>query len=247
MPPVFYGKKSEWLIRKEDQFRWLQSIAISGGILTIIVSLSVLPSSTFLSAFLVGGVVGTILALLLKLYEFVALRAGLFARGRKGEGAIFYALNKLPDNWIVFQDVQINGKGNIDYIVLCPRGIFTIEVKSHEGEITYDGRELRRNGYPLEKNFLQQARGEAWAVSDLLEKKLGEKFHFIRAVIVFSSWYARLRLPPGVINKVFVVKKKNLQKLMWWFPHTLSKDAVRDIENILKNYTANPEPRIYHW
>jgi len=54
-----------------------------------------------------------------------------FYRGGKAEGAIYYELAKLSNYFFVFQDIKIGDQGNIDFVVLGPTGLFSIEVKSH--------------------------------------------------------------------------------------------------------------------
>ncbi|NTU66874.1 MAG: NERD domain-containing protein [Candidatus Moranbacteria bacterium] len=63
-----------------------------------------------------------------------------YKQGGKGEGAIYYELLKLSDNYLVFQDVKFPTKDfNIDFVVVGPTGIFAIEVKSHKGIIGFNG------------------------------------------------------------------------------------------------------------
>jgi hypothetical protein len=55
-----------------------------------------------------------------------------YRTGWCGEWIVRRALMQLPDDFHVFYDVQWNeGEGNTDFIVVCPAGIYTVEVKNH--------------------------------------------------------------------------------------------------------------------
>lgn len=128
-----------------------------------------------------------------------------FFRGRKGEYAVFYALTKLPDTYEVFQDVQA-GRGNIDFVVVGPTGIYTIEVKSHVGNVTYDAKKflLLRNGYPFEKDFLKQAWAETYTVRDFLKDKTSRDFR-PEPILVFSNRRTTMKFGTNSVNGVYVI------------------------------------------
>lgn len=60
-------------------------------------------------------------------------------RGIEGEENTFKALAKLPDNYHIFNNVQIEHQGyshELDIIVLGPNGVFVVEVKNLNGSIS---------------------------------------------------------------------------------------------------------------
>ena len=57
--------------------------------------------------------------------------------------------------------------GNIDHIVISKKGILTVETKSHRGVVTCEGKMLKRDGKPFEKDFINQAWAEALSIRDL--------------------------------------------------------------------------------
>ena len=62
--------------------------------------------------------------------EIIGKKCPSFVLGWFGEKRIGNILSKLPDMYHVFYDVKLHErKGNIDYVVIGPPGIFTIEVK----------------------------------------------------------------------------------------------------------------------
>ena len=137
-----------------------------------------------------------------------------FLNGLRGEDSVVALLkDALSDEYSIYCDVIIDPKfGNIDYVVLGPVGIFTIEVKSHKGEIGFDGQHLTRNGNQFEKDFLKQVMGQAISLHDFLLGKLNADI-FVKPVIVFSS-YAKMHFGFKSIKNVSVIQKHWLVKLL---------------------------------
>lgn len=141
-------------------------------------------------------------------------KAGLWQRGARGEARIKEELKKLPENYIVFADIQLKF-GNADFVALGPTGIFAIEAKSHKGVITFDGKDLLRGGKLLEKNFIGQAKSNALHISRLIECGTGQK-HFVIPIIVFADREAHARFGPNTVadTGVYIVEKGWLNKLI---------------------------------
>src|SRR4030065_2029966 len=93
-----------------------------------------------------------------------AMGADKEAACEKAFGAIF---DSLPEGNFVVHDFH-PGKGNIDHILIGPKGIFTLEKKSHAGEVTLDGKKILRNGKPFEQDFIKQARANCFLVREIL-------------------------------------------------------------------------------
>lgn len=79
-------------------------------------------------------------------------------------------LEALPNNYSVIGDF-VTKKGTIDYIVVGPKGILTIETKNHQGVVTNRGEMLLQDGHPFEKDFIKQAWALSYSVRDLLAEK----------------------------------------------------------------------------
>jgi hypothetical protein len=88
-------------------------------------------------------------------------------RGAVAEEDIGSLLGNLPEGFFVVNDF-VSGRGNIDHVVISPKGILTIETKSHEGIITSEGALLRRDGRPFEKDLIKQAWAQALFLRALL-------------------------------------------------------------------------------
>jgi hypothetical protein len=105
-------------------------------------------------------------------------------KGAVGEYEVGAELERLSDNYFVFNDVD-TGRGNIDHIVVGPTGFFAIETKdwkgvvsaTADGEVTVPGR--FGTGDSVRK-FLRRAmflREQVGSPDDL----------FVRAVMVFTK------------------------------------------------------------
>lgn len=151
-------------------------------------------------------------ASLLALRMFVYKKhAGNFYFGSKAESLVWYLLRELPDTFHVFQDIKnINGLwGNIDFMVVGPTGVYTVEVKSHKGVIRFDGSRLTRDRWGFLKDFLKQAKRQSFAIHQFVQEKTGE-YQFVNPLIVFTSSRAHIRLDNGMISPVNVLYANNL-------------------------------------
>jgi hypothetical protein len=102
--------------------------------------------------------------------EACADRALQARRGAVAEEAVGSILGELPAGFYVVNDFA-SKRGNIDHIVISPKGILTVETKSHKGVVTCEGEMLKRDGKPFEKDVIKQAWAEAYSIRDLLTDK----------------------------------------------------------------------------
>ncbi len=86
------------------------------------------------------------------------------------------------------------GRGNIDHLVFRGDGaVFLIETKSHSGWITRQDDELRRNGQPLEKDFIRQTLDNVSWLKNCLKARTGFE-PWIEAAIVFTDAHVEKHL-----------------------------------------------------
>jgi hypothetical protein len=184
--------------------------------------------------FSLGGLIGIVISFgPLAWFAYYRYRkhiidSGKFHRGRKGEGAIWYKLIKLSEEYSIFQDVKIGDSvGNIDFVVVGPGGVYALEVKSHSGKIDFNGAELTRNGKLFEKDFLNQAKSEALQIHDFIKTKAGLDI-FVKPVLVFSG-YVRMHFGLKPIAGVYVIGKAFLHEFFNKEPiATFSKSKVEE-------------------
>ncbi len=126
-------------------------------------------------------------------------------KGRRGEDTIVDVLKRLDDSHYLINGVILpSSRGNVDHVLLTPKGIFAIETKHWEGEIVCHGDEwLRRyrKGLFSAKDFdagspSKQVKMNAINLSRLIESRL---FHntfrmWVDGLVVFTNPRVRLKL-----------------------------------------------------
>jgi hypothetical protein len=210
-----FGKNSGYLIKKEVRFELLQLAILI--FLFACLSLIVFNFSWYSQNFSVPLGISLLIgvSLILKRFDFFGHKADQFYRGRKGESIVFNELIKLPNEYSIFPDAKTQRTGNIDFIVIGPTGIFTIEVKSHSGYVDFDDRELTLNGFPFkEKNIIMQAKHQVMSLREQLKEKMNREYS-ITPIIVFSNWRAQVRFGrKPVTENIFVIGKSWLNELI---------------------------------
>ena len=177
--------------------------------------------------------VGTLFLLGIKMLEkkgTVTLRHAKQAeRGAIAEEKTGAFLEGLPEGNFIIHDFD-TGRGNIDHILVGPKGVFTLEVKSHRGKVTFDDSKLLRDGKPFEKDILKQAWAECFAVREALGKwNIAEPK--AEPLIVFSNAFVEVR---GKTKGVDVFNLKFLPKFLERLPDRLSTGEAGRIYNRLR-------------
>ena len=133
-------------------------------------------------------------------------------QGAAGEEAIAVVLTPLQsEGWQIEYGVRDRSVGDVDVFLLSPQGrAYTIDVKSHRGEVRSDGKQLYRqygrSQYPFEKDFLNQATRQAVAM-----KKL-KGLDFVTAIVAFSQ--AKVEIRENPVARVYVVGKQDLVRCL---------------------------------
>jgi Nuclease-related domain len=144
---------------------------------------------------------------------FLWKRADRADQGAKGEEDTAQEMIQLEQGgWQVEYGMRLGGGlGDADIVCISPQNkAYVIDVKSHRGDVTTDGKQLyRRMGkttYPFEKNFLDQAMKQAFQV------KKQKNLSFVTPIVAFSN--AKVSIPSGKSKKVHVVEKSKLVSLL---------------------------------
>ncbi|SDF85468.1 Nuclease-related domain-containing protein [Methanolobus vulcani] len=64
----------------------------------------------------------------------IVKQGSAFWKGSEGEDLVTGLLEHMPDNWYIINDMVV-GSSQIDHIVVCPKGVYTIETKNYRGTI----------------------------------------------------------------------------------------------------------------
>jgi hypothetical protein len=131
-----------------------------------------------------------------------------FKLGYEGEKNVTQHLKStLSDDYLLINDVVLPPyDGNIDHIVLSPKGIFAIETKNHRGRITFYGDEWliqnsRKKGGTSEREFnyqlgspSAQVKNNAFRLKKCLDslESLEQKRIWVQGIVVFPNKYAKL-------------------------------------------------------
>jgi len=113
-----------------------------------------------------AGVLFVLLAAVLAAFTvWSARRLHSFLKGAEGEETVARILSFLPASHTVFNDLQLDRGGpNFDHIVVAPAGLFVIETKNWNGEITFENGQVLCNGHAPSRPPLKQVREEASAL-----------------------------------------------------------------------------------
>ena len=136
-----------------------------------------------------------------------------FKKGYVGEKQVLEDLVWLSNEYDIFPNLKISGEiSDIDFVVIGPTGILAIDVKSHKGNIEFDGKDLLKDRKVFEKNIMKQVKSEAYMLSEYLKQKLNRKF-YIKPVLVFSNSNARMRFGLSEVDGVYIINKFYLENL----------------------------------
>ncbi len=137
-------------------------------------------------------------------------KARLERLGLEGEIAVAQSLESLTAfGCCLFHDLQPDavstngvkpdGSGpNIDHVVVSRAGVFVIETKTRskrvEGAknavVTFDGKRVLVDGFPPDRDPLQQARAATADVARYVERSTGLRTTF-RPVVLFPGWFVQ--------------------------------------------------------
>ncbi len=229
-----YGRKSAYL-EQRDILYYVLSAAFPVLVLAVLYGILKIFGKDNDIVLLIAIAVLIILVIVFEPVEKLwGRRAGKYSRGLHGEMAVAKMLKDLPDTFAVFEDVTIGkNRGNIDFIVVGPPGIFLLEVKSHGGIIGYNGFGLTLNGKAIrDKDFFRQIHGEVWALKNYLLMQLGHS-PYIHPVLVFANDYAITHFGYRPLRNVFIIQKEELPALFVHFPAMQYITPQQKIEQVL--------------
>lgn len=123
----------------------------------------------------------------------------------KGAGAellVEHELDKLPAEYKVINDFN-TGHGNIDHIIIGPKGIFTIETKSSKGAIQYSDRILTINGKTAPHDYIAQTIAEVNYLSQIIGHRF-QKTIPITGILEFPYGQIDTKSIHGKIESIWV-------------------------------------------
>lgn len=147
------------------------------------------------------------------LFIFLGLRSinegNRFHAGAVGEKLVSDSFSKYPDNWYMFNDMII-GSSQIDHIVICPKGVYTIETKNYQGTIRGNAEETgwfqiidKRHERPFYNPVLQGKKH-----SSELRKYLGKCGYkvWVGTIVVFTDPDSKLEVSSHDVPVIYLDK-----------------------------------------
>ncbi len=92
-----------------------------------------------------------------------------WGKGFKAEDNVGNSLKTLSSEFKVIEDFN-TGHGNIDFIVIGPTGLFTIEVKARKGTVSYKSGQVYINNRLSDKDFIAQTKAEKFWIMNALKQ-----------------------------------------------------------------------------
>lgn len=158
--------------------------------------------------------------------------------GRDGERAVGQTLDALREKgYRIFHDL-IGKQFNLDHIIVCEHGIFSIETKTYskpekgECKIIYNKDGLSINGYKPDQKILIQAEAQKKWLEKQIVLLSGIKIT-VKPVIVFPGWYIENQ---NKWRNIWVLEPKALPTFIGNLPKTLDEEKVRKISNDISRY-----------
>jgi len=159
---VFIGNKSQYLIDRkfDNKYKALLLTLIFLLIASICYVLIFFFHSELVSTIILSLLIFIMMAIFNKyIWKYLNI-AKKYRAGLKGESWAYHVLKTLPDTYTVIQDVKIPKMlSNIDYVVIGPTGIFSVEVKNVKNTNIEYYVSQARNEYISLHNYLKETTG----------------------------------------------------------------------------------------
>jgi len=181
----------------------------------------------------------------------------IWASGNEGERRVADYLSKLPDDWILISGYR-NAKGEIDQILLGPRGIFAIEIKNIKGLFHCDGDRWWYDKYDVYGNLVEtkkpladkHRRGPSKQLNDSadqLQSFLAKRVNVshVHRVLVLAHDSSRLgNLRNITVDTVATINSLDLDRLFSLSSISLNSQAVERVSQAIKKHHDFYEKKI---
>lgn len=229
-------------LRNKDIFRWIKIIIILGYFFTALIYTYGIYANSKSPFGLV--LISTLVFFTLKILDsfkrqnFSDKKRNYYSWG-KGAGAELVVgknLLELGPEYKIISDFQ-NGHGNIDLIVIGPKGIFTIEVKANKGTISYQDYWIYENGQRVKFDMIKQTRAEVIWLTDYLRSK---GFNLpVTGILEFP--YGRINTGSihGQIDGIWIGGLNFHSYVINKSQNKLSQDQINKIVDVLNKFSTS--------
>jgi hypothetical protein len=126
-------------------------------------------------------------------------------RGGQAEALVSWLIEKLDDDWHVFNNLKLVPGSDIDHVVVGPGGVFCVSTKSHRGLFTGTADGLLHNNEL--SPFARQAQGQTLALRKRLEALMGHDVPWVQPVLAVPLGFVQGDACGG---KVWLAHQDNL-------------------------------------
>ncbi len=188
---------------KEPVFFKIFPILAVGLITCFLTQLYFKNTELTLSLFLLGSFFVVLILLGWKLWQ-TNIESEKLLKGLNGEELVANLLDKLPEEWLIVNDLKING-AQIDHIAIGPAGIICLETKNwNNAGCDEDGNWYRfhlGHWVPVSASTAEQNADHVFSLKNYLMKELGLDIK-ICSIVVMANPRAKLNIkakvvPPG--------------------------------------------------
>jgi hypothetical protein len=229
-------------LRNKDIFKWIKIIIILGYLFTFIIYTYAIynnSKSPFGLAFISILVFFTLKILDSFRRQNFSDKKRNYKSWGKGAGAELVVGNNLlalGPEYKIISDFQ-NGKGNIDFIVVGPRGIFTIEVKANRGNISCQDYWIYENGQRVKFDMIKQTRAEAIWLNDYLRSK---GFNLpVTGILEFPYGHINKDSIHGLIEGIWIGGLNFHNYVINKSQNQLYQDQINKIVEVLNNFSIS--------
>jgi hypothetical protein len=218
---------SNYLQKQENQFRHRKNrlawpVALLWGAAVVVVALHLLVRLCLGTVWPPGWVVLLVLALvagstrLLRPIDRHERAERSYHKGRQGEEVLAaFLADHLDASWTLYRNVVLpDGRGDIDAVLVGPRGIYALEVKAYSGSYRNEGKTWRRRQggrwVEMKNSPTRQALGNAVRLHHFLKER-DVVMHVEPRVVWVGPGRVRFRRPAAAIwvlsSPAYVVRK----------------------------------------
>jgi hypothetical protein len=130
--------------------------------------------------------------------------------GALGEYEVGAELERLSEDYSIFNNLNTAGLGNFDHIVIGPTGLFAIETKNWRGLITSnENGELKKNGKDSSQPHIGNFQRRTMFLRDQIVALTQREDFYIQPVMVFPKAHVESRF--GTTRKVHCLRLEKLR------------------------------------
>ena len=163
-------------------------------------------------------------------------------KGALGEYEVGAELERLSDEFFIFNDLNTAGFGNFDHVVVGPTGLFAIETKNWSGLVDADGiGELKENGKNSSSPHVRRFVRRTMMLRDQVIALTHSNNIYIRSVMVFPK--ARVAARFGDTGNVHCLQLGRLRDYIDnpKFSQQLRPDRVNELVRALNGIAGMDE------